>query len=490
MTSDPEIFIDEFGNIHEKDVELGRGGQGVVFRTRDPDIAIKVVLDGNGRAIQSGPLARRLRAVRLLPVPPNLQLSMPAAILRDRAGYAMRLLSDMVPFKHFWPGGSDVMENGISDVPAWLVSAPESVAGELIHYVKTGGLRRRLLALYRCSAILGRIHAAGLVYGDISPANVYISRDLRSRSVWMIDADNLRFETKGKGPGVFTPGFGAPELMQGLDGGRPRTDCYAFAVMAFWLLTLQHPFLGDYVESASVDWADDDADQTDLTEKAYSGMLPWIDDDADDTNATAKGLPRNLVLTSELKAIFQETFGPGRTSPWRRPVIFHWPYLLARALDSTISCPACEMSYYDDSQNSQQRCPFCKAGRPALLRAYARIGNARAPYASMWNWSRELPENNEAIGIPHRLLHCFSIKDGDCDILEIEVRDTGILLRRSDSTGSLDASLAVAVEGNDEFVELATSVVLPKQANRRGFRIRVEGSNRRDVVFSIEETVL
>ena len=39
-------------------------------------------------------------------------------------------------------------------------------------------------------------------------------------SVWMIDADNLRFEMEGRGPGVFTPAFGAPDLVQGHDGGR------------------------------------------------------------------------------------------------------------------------------------------------------------------------------------------------------------------------------------------------------------------------------
>ena len=35
-----------------------------------------------------------------------------------------------------------------------------------------------------------------------------------------------------------------PEVVQGRDQSRPRTDCWAFAVMTFKLLALCHPFIG------------------------------------------------------------------------------------------------------------------------------------------------------------------------------------------------------------------------------------------------------
>jgi len=491
MSNNAEIFIDEFGNIHEQAAELGRGGQGVVFRTRDPDVAIKLVLDANGLPMEPGSLRERLRAVRLLPVPQNLHLSMPAAILRDKAGYAMRLLNDMVPFKHFWLGGSDVAANGGSDIPDWLAGVPEAVARELTHYVNTGGLRRRLLALYKCSAILGRLHAAGLVYGDVSPANAYISRNHGSRAVWMIDADNLRFETDGVGPGVYTPGFGAPELVQGFDGGRPRTDCHAFAVMAFWMLTLQHPYLGDYVENGpSADWADDDADQGDLTEKAYAGLVPWIDDDDDESNATTKGLPRALVLTEELRTLFQEAFGPGRVHPWRRPVIFHWPYLLAKALDSTVSCLACRMSYYDDFNDSQQKCPYCGAGRPAMLRATDLKRDDSVQPMPRWSWSHHLHEKEcEALSIPHRLFYPFSIADGDQDFLEITMKKDAIILRRPDHLGQQALTMTVDGSGHGEFINLTTSMTLPERVKTHGFTVRVDGDPSRQVAFNFEEAI-
>jgi hypothetical protein len=38
-------FADEYGNLHYLADELARGGQGVVFRTKDADLAIKQPLD-------------------------------------------------------------------------------------------------------------------------------------------------------------------------------------------------------------------------------------------------------------------------------------------------------------------------------------------------------------------------------------------------------------------------------------------------------------
>ena len=37
-------YIDEFNNIHYLDAELGRGGQGIVYKTKDADTVIKIAL--------------------------------------------------------------------------------------------------------------------------------------------------------------------------------------------------------------------------------------------------------------------------------------------------------------------------------------------------------------------------------------------------------------------------------------------------------------
>jgi len=44
-TQSAKPLVDEYGNIHYPSEELARGGQGVVFRTTDADLAIKQPLD-------------------------------------------------------------------------------------------------------------------------------------------------------------------------------------------------------------------------------------------------------------------------------------------------------------------------------------------------------------------------------------------------------------------------------------------------------------
>ncbi len=56
---------------------------------------------------------------------------------------------------------------------------------------------------------------------------------------------------------MFTPHFGAPEVVQRTGSARPRTDAWSFAVLAFKLLTMGHPFLGRRVleaEDAEAGW--------------------------------------------------------------------------------------------------------------------------------------------------------------------------------------------------------------------------------------------
>lgn len=44
-------YVDEYQNVHIQDKVLGQGGQGVVFRTKDPDLAIKLVTDESGTPV-------------------------------------------------------------------------------------------------------------------------------------------------------------------------------------------------------------------------------------------------------------------------------------------------------------------------------------------------------------------------------------------------------------------------------------------------------
>jgi serine/threonine protein kinase len=399
-------LADEYGNVHQIADELARGGQGVVFRTRDADLAIKQPLDLSGQPDKRANLRDRFRHIRLLPMPARVPVSLPLALLRDEPGYVMRLLNGMKSFGAFDLDGrtKKALEDRSEALPGWLADIPDrGMALLLLHYASTGSTRRRLFALAKCASILTRLHSAGLVYGDISANNAFIGEGT-SRDVWLIDADNMRFELSSAGNAVYTPGYGAPEVVRGLDASRPRTDCWAFAVMAFRMLALCHPFIGKKVLEPGEDeggWDDEPAENgvpADLDEQAYAGYLPFVDDEDDDSNKSAGALPRELVATAGLRRLFQETFNAGRQYPHRRPTMAFWALELARALDQSLDCTACKMSYF---AHQHKACPYCGAPRPAFLRA-------RTP-----RWEISIPAGVTEAALPHRLFHPFSFEHND-----------------------------------------------------------------------------
>ena len=399
-------LADEYGNVHQIADELARGGQGVVFRTRDADLAIKQPLDPSGQPDRRANLRDRFRHIRLLPMPARVPVSLPLAILRDQPGYVMRLLNGMKPFNAFDLDGraKKAQEDGNVALPEWLARIQDrDMALRLLHYAGTGSTRRRLFALAKCAAILARLHSAGLVYGDISTNNAFLGEGA-SRDVWLIDADNMRFEQSGAGSAVYTPGYGAPEVVRGTGDSRPRTDCWAFAVMSFKMLALCHPFIGEKVLEPEDDeggWDDEPAEDgapTDLDERAYAGYLPFVDDEDDDSNKSTGGLPRGLVATAGLRRLFQETFNAGRQHPHCRPAMAFWTLELARAFDQSLECTACKMSYF---AHQHENCPYCRAPRPAFIRA-------RTP-----RWEISIPASATEAALPHRLFHPFSFEHND-----------------------------------------------------------------------------
>lgn len=474
-------FIDEYHYVHRQDKELGKGGQGVVFRTQDPDLAIKLVTDEAGNPLTQNEhirkYSKRFERVRLLPIPQDINISIPVALLKKHAGYVMPLLNEMAPFSEFWLDVNIAKEIKREDIPSWLLPKENSdevisqenedklkPLKEIIHYRNTGGLRRRLHVLYKCASILARLHGTGLVYGDISPNNIFMSNDSSHSSVWLIDADNIRFEISSKSGIVYTPKYGAPELVQEKDGARPVSDCYAFAVVAFYMLALIHPFIGQKVDSSDEDdWADEENDGEDVEDRAYAGFFPWVDDEEDDSNASMSGLPRVLILTTELQQLFQQTFGAGREQPWLRPSIYHWPEVLAQATDLTVQCSNCSMSYYHDYKDAEAeefKCPYCNTPRPVIIKieSYSWQGESNIPKEPIWSYMHEIPESSN-ITLPNRVLTEFSMVDSDNPELDIEIAKDHIRFEKTDNC-SLEISVALNDSKNGNFKELYSQVKL------------------------------
>ena len=433
MEQHPTGVIDEEGNVYTlRTPAIGRGGQGAVYLTTTPHVAVKILTGGGptepprqpggsagrlwtrlteapaGVAPDGGDarsdqaraaLRRRLEDVRLLPLP-DLHLAQPLSLLREHVGYTMRLLTGMVPIR--------------------TLIAPPGTKDLVAFYQETGGLRRRLDLLADAARLLARLHAVPLVYADLSLNNVFVSEDLEGRALWLIDLDNLDFLSRS-GPSIHTPGFGAPEVVRS-GGVTTLSDSWAFAVLAFWILAQVHPLLGDYVEEAGWD-ADEDREK-----QAFSGELPWIDDPADDLNRSASGLPRDLVLSTPLRGLFERAFGPGRTDPTRRPGMVEWAEVLLRAADRMVSC-SCGASF----DITAQQCPFCHGRRPGFL--YLQVNrwdpefdeDEKGAVSTQAVWHQILNPAPEA-SIARHVVEPLAAEDADPAVLRVRAVPAGIAL--------------------------------------------------------------
>ncbi|GAE27524.1 hypothetical protein JCM9140_3676 [Halalkalibacter wakoensis JCM 9140] len=369
----PNFLIDEKNYKHHIVAKLGEGGQGAVYSTRDENVVIKVVIDEETQEIiQNEEMYEQFKQtideVRILNLPEDLPIAKPIHMLKKPYnGYIMRLLSNMVPIKT-------------------LINGPKTGLSQF--YIDTGGLKHRLEILQKAARILARVHSLPVVYADISPENIFISADKDATEVWFIDADNMRYTIDFK-KAIFTPGYGAPEIVKSTCSNNTLSDVYSFALLAFEVLALQAPFEGELVVNgggwdtgeAEDSWDEDteveeqdDWDKTppddqqpatnDYYEKAARGEIPWIEDENDNRNFTKKGIPRNIILSPAIRALFQRTFGAeGRSNPASRPTMKQWYDVLQQAVDATVTCKKCTSTFYI----GHNTCPFCNEGRDPVF---------------------------------------------------------------------------------------------------------------------------
>ncbi|GAB2932022.1 hypothetical protein GCM10027280_19660 [Micromonospora polyrhachis] len=321
---------------------LGHGAEGVVNRVKDSRLAVKRLFRRDADPGQATALESRLRAVARMPIE-DLPIARPMVMLAEPdLGFVMELVDDMVPLER-------------------QMLAPYEV--ELVPwYLATGGLRRRLRILARIATTLATLHTRGMAYGDPSPGNVLVSEPTDQDQIWLVDPDNLAVESDGSRPAVYTPGYGAPELVN--RGGRISTlsDAFAFAVMAHHTLFAVHPFIGDEIEEGPVEWE----------EAAHAYRVPWIDHAEDHSNVSTGGLPgRNRLVTRTVTRYFRSTFEEGLLEPRRRPSCADWAMALWQAGDAMIACGSCPGQRF-----ATRACPWCGAssGSDLVCRIWLHAG--------------------------------------------------------------------------------------------------------------------
>ncbi|MBR0168607.1 MAG: hypothetical protein IJQ08_08030 [Synergistaceae bacterium] len=440
------VCTDSYGHTHRLNGEISRGGQGVVFRTNVPNVVVKFELADDELVPPTE--NDKYMTLRFLPIPYGLHITMPQATLKDYSGYVMTMMSDMISFK-------SAFDEPVA--PEERVTTPftkkhdEKCNGFFSDYISSGGERRRLEAFMKSSALLAQLHSVGLVYCDYSQNNVFISNSKEFCHVWLIDADNLDYESNTLKSICYTPGLAAPEIVlfdqefaqnvpeeeRNGSGNSFGSDVYTFAVCLFKQLAGLHPFKGrKYYAMADEDDSYDNADAN-----LSGGTLAYVADTEDDSNK-GEFLRLDFVLTSELRDLFQQTFcQEGRDNYLSRPSMSEWALELARANDISLHCDTCGMDYINPDNGA---CPFCNASLPDIFTAVSHYAGQTKDAPALWEYCRELKDNT--IELPLRLAHGYDADELDRNLLTLH-SENGTFILRLDSMNA-NQKVTFSEDGN------------------------------------------
>lgn len=411
-------FVDTNAREHWVTKELSRGGQGVVMRTMEPNTVLKLEQGGEMQtdAQQIEARNRKYRRLRLLPIPRGLHITLPQAVLTDHVGYVMELLEEMVPFGEAFDQEQRLKADALQQTE-WMRQTfcgeeLQAAAENYSRWYTTGGARRRLCAWQKAAVLVARLHGNGLVYCDFSMNNLFVSERTQQEdaAVWLIDADNLHFS--GEPGGAYTPGQCAPEIV--LDPAQPQfsfaSDSYAFAILLFESLTMQHPFHGQMYEEAD-DWDDPIEEQIDR------GEVPWILDEEDPSNRVEQlPLATEYFLSEGLNTLFSRCFSAeGRMDPISRPTMAEWEEQLSRLLDCTVACPDCGLHFCAEHPEATRiQCPWCDAWVDTIqVDCFA--GTRR-----VWHWIHEKTGDAAPIRVPLRAMGGRMAEPDDAFTLRVE----------------------------------------------------------------------
>ena len=259
-------------------------------------------------------------------------LALPKALLDDRLGYIMSKA-----------GEHDKLEK--------YLEPPEDMSLFDDWYKKEYTLKKRYQIIVDLFDSLRKIHLAGLVFTDLSPKNVMVHKT--QNQIVFIDTDNTRNRMDSYLGVLGTKGYMAPEIYRkpdmdlakscGVDSqflsncGRitPESDIFSAAIIAFQLITLQHPFIGDEIENESPE----------LEEAALEIKTDYILKKGTNNISTKNLVPQfESLTTKEIRELFYRTFVDGKDNPSLRPTDEEFLEAFQKASDLIVQCPNCGYS--------------------------------------------------------------------------------------------------------------------------------------------------
>jgi serine/threonine protein kinase len=351
-------FEDQFGNVYKRGARLGEGGQGAAYRVEgEPSLALKVAVQPGTDEPVRAQTSRRIRGLLLLPLPVDLPLAKPIAVLTGVNGYVMKLVSGLEPIETVIHSRVPESKPIKPSLEALKHEFPKDVWEWFHSYGEAMPTKQRLLVAASLAATVARLHSLGLHYSDISPGNCFVPESRGDFRAWLIDCDNIALD--GTDHTIYTPGYGAPEVAVLNRPNNTSADIFSLTVLAYQIITTKHPYSGPARTEGRANWDSDDAGlATDEGESKWQmSMLPYVHSSEDESNRE----PDILLpaFGAELENVFQETLGVGREEPHRRVSAA----LLARALLRSgflcCTCDNCGFGLHAENVMEGGGCAFC-----------------------------------------------------------------------------------------------------------------------------------
>lgn len=348
--------------------KLGGGLEGNVFQiasveglTRDfSDHVIKIIDDSKMNEFERNKALKHLKRLKAYRDDKECKLRnhviLPAALLDDELGYIMRKADEHESLTKYIDFPVDTFDE-------WYKQYP---------------FKKRIQIITNMFDALKEIHHQGLIFADMSPSNIMVRKT--KNEIVFIDCDNMRDKYDNYSNVLGTPGYMAPEklkplndVISGVSGGAylkdgrisVDSDIFSAAIIAFELLTLQHPFVGDVVDEGTAD--EYEAAKNCETDFIFKNNT---------NNVSTHGLTHfyEQITTPEIRKLFYRTFVDGKNNPSLRPTDVDFCEAFHRALNLIVKCPNC--GFEQIYTNSEDECCDCgkKLGSKIIFEIYNTFG--------------------------------------------------------------------------------------------------------------------
>lgn len=331
---------------------LGGGLEGSIFNVEGlPNYVIKIINTDKMTQTQKNEIFEHLKWLKDLGARNKdirQCMTVPKALLDDYLGYIMIKASEHESLKKY-------------------IIVPDDTTAFYEWYLNEYTFKKRYQIIVNLFSALREIHLSGLIFTDLSPNNIMVHS--KQNQIVFIDTDNTRRRADLYQGVLGTPGYMAPEVYRKPNSsfakaynidpallsscGRltTETDIFSAAIIAFQVLTLQHPFIGDEIEQGTPE--DEEAALEIKTDYIFKEGT---------TNTSTYGLTSKFedITTKEIRKLFYRTFVDGKENPSLRPTAEEFLEAFQNALDAIVVCPHCGFSrLYNFNQKNE--CINCGA---------------------------------------------------------------------------------------------------------------------------------